>query len=312
MTFALLSSAWGIAQPIMLLMVTTSSIALLIASIADLKSREVPDWLNYALLITAFGYRLLYAVHTGSWIVLWEGILGFLIFLGIAYLMFYTGQWGGGDSKMLMALGMMIGFHYTSLYSTEYFLGGFSLGGIPLLFRFFVILLFSGAIWGICWSAYLTIKHRQRFKQEYFLFIRKKKVRLLQIASRIVFILFLPMILVSSLSLSDKIILFVLFVITIITLELLFILKAVERACMYKQLEPSKLTEGDWIAEPVIVEGKVITGPKDLGISKEQIQLLQQLKAKGKIDTVLVKEGIPFIPSFLIGFILFLLSFAYI
>jgi len=25
-------------------------------------------------------------------------------------LMFYTGQWGGGDSKMLMALGSLLGF----------------------------------------------------------------------------------------------------------------------------------------------------------------------------------------------------------
>ncbi|GIU69536.1 MAG: hypothetical protein KatS3mg002_0772 [Candidatus Woesearchaeota archaeon] len=54
-----------------------------------------------------------------------------------------------------------------------------------------------------------------------------------------------------------------------------------------------------------ISERKYITGPKDLGISKEQIELLK----KSKIKKVLVKEGIPFIPAFLIAFILTMIMY---
>ena len=44
---------------------------------------------------------------------------------------------------------------------------------------------------------------------------------------------------------------------------------------------------------------KVICSPKDLGISKAQIAELKKLKIK----SVVVKEGIPFVPSFLLSFL---------
>ena len=68
---------------------------------------------------------------------------------------------------------------------------------------------------------------------------------------------------------------------------------------MKKYYPIPKLTEGDWIAEDVKVNGKIICSPKDLGISKEQIKKLKH----HNIKKVLVKEGIPFVPSFLIAFV---------
>ena len=64
-----------------------------------------------------------------------------------------------------------------------------------------------------------------------------------------------------------------------------------------------KLTEGDWIAKDVVVKGKKICGPKDLGISRKQISRLSKLNIK----KVLVKYGMPFVPSFLLAFIITLL-----
>jgi prepilin signal peptidase PulO-like enzyme (type II secretory pathway) len=54
------------------------------------------------------------------------------------------------------------------------------------------------------------------------------------------------------------------------------------------------------------VAGKRITGPKDLGISKEQIRKLIALRNKGKLNKnfrVLIKNGIPFVPSFLLAYL---------
>ena len=48
---------------------------------------------------------------------------------------------------------------------------------------------------------------------------------------------------------------------------------------------------------------------KNPGISKEQIAELMALKKQKKLTTVLLKEGIPFVPSFLLGFIAALLSY---
>jgi len=72
---------------------------------------------------------------------------------------------------------------------------------------------------------------------------------------------------------------------------------------MLKYVEPKELTEGDWIAKDIKVKGEYITGPKDLGIEKKQINKLIKFYKLGKIKKVLIKEGIPFVPSFLLAFI---------
>ena len=78
-------------------------------------------------------------------------------------------------------------------------------------------------------------------------------------------------------------------------------IKAVETSCMIKKVPASKLTEGDWIVKNVYVKGKYITGPKELGITEEQIKRLPK-KLK-----VTIKEGIPFVPSFLASYVLLLI-----
>ena len=57
------------------------------------------------------------------------------------------------------------------------------------------------------------------------------------------------------------------------------------------------------ISEDVIVKGKLICSKKDLELTKKQIQNLK----KNKIKRLLVKEGIPFVPSFLIGLLISLI-----
>ena len=76
---------------------------------------------------------------------------------------------------------------------------------------------------------------------------------------------------------------------------------------MLKYVEPQKLTEGDWIVKDIKINGKYITGPKDLGIAKKQINELVMLYKKGKIRKVLMKIGIPFVPSFFIAFVVTLI-----
>src|SRR3989338_7550856 len=77
-------------------------IALLIGSYTDLRTREVSDWVNIGMIGTGFGVNLLFSIiyWKSSFIV--NSIIGFGIFFAIAWVMFYTGQWGGGDSKILM------------------------------------------------------------------------------------------------------------------------------------------------------------------------------------------------------------------
>ena len=76
---------------------------------------------------------------------------------------------------------------------------------------------------------------------------------------------------------------------------------------MFKRLKPKELSEGDWIEKDIKIGSKKVYTKKELGVSKKQIRLLKKYYEKGKIKSVLVKEGIPFVPSFLIAFIISLI-----
>ncbi|MBI2650758.1 prepilin peptidase [Candidatus Woesearchaeota archaeon] len=264
--------------------------ALFVGSITDLKTREVPDWLNYGLVISGIGLNLLFSIiySTPSFII--NSIIGLAIFFGIAYIMFYAGQWGGGDSKMLMGLGAMIGIDISSLKS-------------QFLFGFFINALFIGAIYGLFWSFWLAFKNKQKFSKEFNkILLHKnaamaKRIILLILAVLLIFLFAAKLYYIKILALS-------LTFVTLATFYLWIFVKAIEKSSMYKSVEPTKLTEGDWIVKDIYVKGKYITGPKDLGISKSQIKKLIEFYKKRKVKKILIKEGIPFVPSFLAAFVI--------
>ena len=131
-----------------------SFIALLAGSITDLKTREVPDWLNYGLILSGIGLNLLFsAIYSNPSFIL-NSILGLTILFGVAYIMFYAGQWGGGDSKMIMGLGAMLGIDLS--FKSEQFITGFLINA-----------LFAGALYGLLWSLYLVFKNKKRFLKEF-------------------------------------------------------------------------------------------------------------------------------------------------
>ena len=93
-------------------------------------------------------------------------------------------------------------------------------------------------------------------------------------------------------------------VIPISTLYIWLFARSVEQSCMFKTVSPEKLTEGDWIEGDIRLGKKVLYSKKDLGVSREQIKELVKYYKKGKIRKITVKEGIPFVPSFLIAYII--------
>ncbi|MBW2999971.1 prepilin peptidase [Candidatus Woesearchaeota archaeon] len=262
-------------------------IALIIGSFVDIKTREVPDWLNFGLIFAGFGIRLIASFATFDWSYIIDGLFGFLLFFILAYLMFYTGQWGGGDSKMLMGLGALLGLRFELHHFT-----------ISFLINIFLI----GAFYGLVWATSLAFKHRKDFLAEIKRFISQPKI----VRLRKILIIGAIVLLFAIMIIQDTLIRFGLFFLLFMVYGFFYVwlfARTVEKVCMYKHLEPKKLTEGDWIAEDIVVRGKRICGPKDLGIEKKQIKQLIELYKKKKIKKVLVKEGIPFVPSFLIAFI---------
>ncbi len=266
-----------------------SIVGLILGSITDLKTREVPDFLNFTLIAIGLVFGTVVSIISGN---IWP-ILSSLAGLGAGYLlgaaMFYTGQWGGGDAKMLMGLGALQGL---GLFAMIY------KGTIPLFATTVLTILIAGAIYGLLYATYLIVKDWTKFKIEFKKANRKKG----QITRRTIVIIAVVLIIGFSFAVPDKTLQSMLIAMAFLLFfgaYSLVIAKTIEKTCMIKMVQVSKLTEGDWIVKNILVKGKRICGPKDLGISEKQIKELQ----KHNIRKVEVKEGIPFIPGFLLGYI---------
>jgi len=260
-------------------------IALIIASITDIKTREVPDWLNFSLIPLALGIRMIWSLASNDYSFIISGLIGFVTFFLLALFMFYTGQWGGGDSKMLMGLGALVGLEF-NLNTT--------------LLSFLVNTIIVGSLYGLFWSMILVFQNRKKFFTEF-----KKMIVSIKLLQRVILIIFLVLIL-RSLLVQDtviKMLMISFFTVLYFSFYLILFVKIVEKSCMLKSVNPTEVTEGDWIVKNIYVGKEFISGPKDLGIEKKQLNRLIAYYKKGKIKKVLIKVGIPFVPSFLIAYI---------
>ena len=92
-----------------MLIIIICLIALIIGMITDFKTREVPDWLNFSLIFSGIGINLIATIAYSNLTFIINSLAGLALGVVIALIMFYGGQWGGGDSKMLMGLGALLG-----------------------------------------------------------------------------------------------------------------------------------------------------------------------------------------------------------
>lgn len=253
--------------------------ALIIASISDLKTREVPDWLNYGLIFAALGIRTIFSFSYG-WEIIVSGLLGLAACFILANIFYYSKQWGGGDSKLLMGIGTSIGislpFSGSSLNLALFLLG----------------LLFLGAIYGLFWMFYLAAKRKNFFFKEIKGTLKEYKIlHLMVMTVSVVFLIisfffhfFWPLVLLPA-----------------SLFYLLIFVNTMEDNFFTRSLSPEKLTEGDWLVEEVKVAGKNIMKKKTL--CEDDIKLLKKIHEENKLKYVKIKEGIPFVPSFLLSYL---------
>lgn len=260
---------------------------IIIGTLTDIKKREVPDWVNFSLIGAGLGISLMYSIHLSNyWILLFSFTgLGAGYVLGAA--MYYTGQWGGGDAKMIMGIGALTGLPFLPSWW----------GQTPFFVLFLLFSVFAGAAYGVAWMIVLFVKHRKKVTAHLSKKLRTKKMlrtRIAVIISAIIIALvgvFMP---------GPLTFMFVLLAALLyITFYFSLAVKAVEETCFIQQRAVGDLVEGDWMIEDVKKGKKILVEATSSGITKEQLSLLK----KHNIKEVTIKEGIPFVPSFLIAFI---------
>ena len=265
---------------IITLAIILSFILLVVGSYTDFRWLIVPDWLSYTAIITGISIRLTASIiEVNPWH-LFYGLLGLGVFFGLGCIGYYLKLWGGGDTKILAALGAILGFwpHPNDLM-------------VGIVSNFLLV----GGIYGFAYFIILATTNFQKVSGAASVLLSNQAMARMHL---FVYIL-CAAIIVGSMAAGAGFAGVVLALGSVMIFYVFILSKAIEQTCFIKDVPLDEIEEGDWVAEPVIVNGKKVTGPDETGITTEQIDLLRKARHK----TVPIKEGIPFIPNFLLIFV---------
>lgn len=275
-----------------ILLVSVAFAWLAAACVADIKKREIPNWISFSLLAIALAIRGAASIMTKQSSYFLFALLAIVIFLIVANILYYGKLIGGGDAKLLIAL--------SAIFATAPFFTKASLLQEPFLLAFFINILLLGFVYSVVFSAIMAIRNRKPFSIEF----RKeqKRTKIFKICcwiiSFIVFILIVMSLLFDMLFLPFLILIFIVF----FAMPFLYsFIKAVESSSMIKLLKPSELSEGDLLVAGVKLKN-IIIKPCVHGLSESDIKAIRKANKK-----VLIRQGLPFVPVFLIALICTLL-----
>ncbi|MFA5857064.1 MAG: prepilin peptidase [Candidatus Pacearchaeota archaeon] len=269
-------------NPELLFLIVLALIWIIGAILQDLKRREVDNIWNFSLIAFALSYRFFVSIFQENPWFFFNGIIGFFVFLILGNVFYYSRLFAGGDAKLLISLGTILPLSYDWIINAKIFL------------IFIIGFLVCGSIYALSWSLVLVILNFKRFFKE---FVKQSKnYKRFYLIS----IFFASIWIILTLIFLDKIFLFIGLIIVLFPILFVFA-KSVEESCMIIPTSPLKVTEGDWLYEDILVGDKRIKASWE-GISNKELKLIQT-KYKKKI---LIKQGIPFTPSFLFGFLIIL------
>ncbi len=269
-------------------------IGIIIASLQDLKRREVDDWLNLFLLVTSFIFVFYKAIFERDATIIFQA--GFALVIMFAFMnVFYYGRiFAGGDAKLLVAM-------------TVFFVGADFNMTLINIGIFLLFLMFSGSVYGMIYSFVLYSKNFKKVNKEIGLGVRSWGLGGNGKRGRPTFYGLKPKTYVWYWMLGIGILILFSYVnwfflglaVFMFLLPVLYVFaKALENISMVKNISGKDLREGDWLVEDVRVKGRIIKADWD-GLSSENIKLLKNKKK------VKIKEGLPFVPAFLIAFLLY-------
>ena len=239
----------------------------LLAGIEDLKTTEISD--EIPTLMAAFGlfYWFIFSLQKGFLAPAFNSVLTGFILLAFGWLFYRTGQWGGGDAKLLSAFGFL--FPYT-----------IKSGSMPFIITFTLNLFLVGAIYMVVYIALLGLKNQDIIRDFLKRIKKNKKLFFISIGIWLVSYTVLDRAGFATISYTLSCVFF--FTSLIIILFWLYA-KSVESVEFVKRIPVSELKEGD-----VLYNSK-----KWDGITKEELKHIKKSKKFVKI-----KEGVRFGPSF--------------
>ena len=248
------------------------------ATIQDFRTKEIANWLSFSLIIFALGFRFFYSLFSGTGFgFFYQGLIGLGIFFVLGNLFYHGRMFAGGDAKLMISLGAILPFSAIFFENLKIFAG------------FFILFLLAGSVYGIGTGISLTVRNSKKFKAEFLRRFRKNKNKII-----IVNIAGLGLMLLGFVNFV-----FILLGMFVFISPYLFVYaKALDESSMIKKINVKDLREGDWIYKDVKVGSKTIKSSWD-GINKTDISLIRK-----KYKIILIRQGVPFTPVFLISFLI--------
>lgn len=248
-----------------------------LAALWDLKTTEIPDIIPHLMILFGILFHTFYSLYHENFSFLVYSLVYGLSFLGFGFLLYFLGQWGGGDAKVLAAIGFLL-----PLYPSSNFIS------FPLSFLFNVF--FVGAVYIILYTLIFSFMNRKIWG--FFFKEMRGYAKTLAVGSLSLFILLLATnFYFFSIRLKENLIFS--FSIPLLTSLLIIIIKfakIVEDHGFKKRIPVSKLKVGD-----VLLESKVWEG-----ITERELKRIRRSKKK----YVWIKEGVRFGPVFPLALIL--------
>lgn len=259
---------------------TLAVVWMVFAIVQDLRTREIANWLNFSLIIFALGFRFFYSLFSlGDFQFFYQGLIGFGIFFALGHLFYYGKLFAGGDAKLMVALGTVIPFSNNFSSNLEIFV------------NFLLIFLFVGAIYSIVISLSVSLRNFKKFKKEFGKQLKKNK--------RLIYFLLIFGLVFMAFGFLESLFFFLGLLLFLIPYLYVYA-KAVDESSMIKNLETSRLMEGDWLYKDVRIGKKTIRAKWE-GLNKKEIIIIKKNHKK-----VLIRYGMPFSPVFLISFLILL------
>lgn len=245
--------------------------ALILGSLEDIRIREVPDLLSFSLLGIGLILGLEQSLATTSFLPFTLSVVTAALAFSIGAALYYLGQWGGGDAKLLAGV--------ASFFTPSTFLA------------YFFYVLVMGSVFGLLWTVWLVVKDYDDVSS---------KAPLLKHKYVLVTVLLTGAVTTTTLIVLGKdevAALGGLATFVALSTGALYALKKAENTLLFDNRPVSMLVPGDWLAHSVSVDGTLIEN-KGQGLTEEEVSLLKASEFK----TVRVKDGLPFVPSFLLAY----------
>jgi Flp pilus assembly protein protease CpaA len=115
-------------------------VLLFIASVQDIRKREVEDYISYTLISASILLRLIWFVIEKDLTIIIYTVPSFAVLFAFSYIMYRFGQWGGGDVKLVAGLSI-------------------ALSDFMQIFNLFVNFAIIGVLYGVLYTLIRGLRH---------------------------------------------------------------------------------------------------------------------------------------------------------